>query len=199
VTRIFIVRHGDTFEPTEPSRRIGARTDLPIVASGRLQAATLGRWFAAQGIRFGRALAGPLIRTIETAGIILSYSADPPPLEMTEWLREVDHGPDEGQSETAVIARLGTAAIEDWDREGVPPPGWNVDAAARLAAWDAYLSAPPEGDSLLVTSSGAARFAVIARPELQPPGSLKLRTGAVAVVKKDGNGGLETALWNFRP
>ena len=167
MTRIFIVRHGNTFEPAEPPRRIGARTDLPLVASGRLQALTLGRWFAAQGVRFDRALAGPLIRTIDTTQIILSHSADPPLLETAEWLREVDHGPDEGQSEAAVVARLGAAAIEAWDRDAVTPPGWYADIAARLEAWKAYLATPPSGDSLLVTSSGAAKFAVIARPELK--------------------------------
>ena len=38
-----IVRHGNTFDGNEPVRRIGARTDLPLVASGFDQARALGQ------------------------------------------------------------------------------------------------------------------------------------------------------------
>jgi broad specificity phosphatase PhoE len=48
MTRIVIVRHGNTFEAGETPRRIGARTDLPLTADGQAQADALGRWFAAQ-------------------------------------------------------------------------------------------------------------------------------------------------------
>ena len=34
MTRLVIVRHGNTFEAGEPPRRIGARTDLPLTATG---------------------------------------------------------------------------------------------------------------------------------------------------------------------
>ena len=48
--RFFIVRHGNTFGPGEVLRRVGARTDIPLVPSGEEQAQALGAWFAEQGI-----------------------------------------------------------------------------------------------------------------------------------------------------
>ncbi len=40
---LYIVRHGNTFEPDEPPRRIGRRTDLPLVESGRAKEDKLGQ------------------------------------------------------------------------------------------------------------------------------------------------------------
>ena len=52
--RIFIIRHGNTFESSADARRIGARTDIPLVESGHAQAARLGVWFAAQAFPIRR-------------------------------------------------------------------------------------------------------------------------------------------------
>jgi probable phosphoglycerate mutase len=165
--RAIIVRHGDTFAPGEPPRRIGARTDPPLVASGRAQAAALARHFA--DVRFDHCLASPLLRTQETAAIVAPYLAATP----TEWLREIDHGPDEGRSEAEVTTRIGAEALERWDSDAIPPPGWIVDAPRRVTAWRNFF-AQADGIVLLVTSNGAVRFARLAL-KLAPA---KLRTGA---------------------
>lgn len=183
--RVFLVRHGNTFAPREPPRRIGARTDLPLVASGIAQAKALGEWFATRNIRFARAVAGPLRRTQQTAAIILHHAQAPPAAATASWLTEIDHGPDEDQPEDVVLRRVGPAAIEAWDKAAVPPPGWIVDAAARITAWRAFLAEPSSGDTLLVTSNGAARFALLACPDVAtalPGGTMKLRTGAYAEI-----------------
>ncbi|WP_031293614.1 histidine phosphatase family protein, partial [Sphingobium sp. HDIP04] len=52
--RIFIIRHGNTFESNADARRIGARTDLALVESGHAQAERLGAWFAAQNLPIRR-------------------------------------------------------------------------------------------------------------------------------------------------
>ncbi|RZM31807.1 MAG: hypothetical protein EOP67_31055, partial [Sphingomonas sp.] len=59
---VFIVRHGNTFAPGEPARRIGAATDLALVESGIAQADALGLAFAHAGTGFDRALAAPIRR-----------------------------------------------------------------------------------------------------------------------------------------
>ncbi len=62
MTRLVIVRHGNTFEAGEPPRRIGAGTDLPLTESGIDQARALGWHFAKNRIAFDRVLSSPLIR-----------------------------------------------------------------------------------------------------------------------------------------
>jgi broad specificity phosphatase PhoE len=181
---IVIVRHGDTFAPGEAPRRIGARTDLPLVERGRAQARALAAEFAERDIAFDRVLASPLLRTRETAQTIA-----PGRIETAAWLREIDHGPDEGRVEEEVLARIGHAALDAWEREAVPPPGWIVDADERLAAWRTFL-AGAAGTVLLVTSNGAARFALLALG-LAPA---KIRTGAYGVVE-DGR----LTCWDRRP
>lgn len=176
-----IVRHGDTFAPGEAPRRIGAATDLPLVATGEAQARALGRMFAAEGRMFDRVLVSPLRRTRRTAEVMLEEMRAPPTVETCAWLAEIDHGPDENQTEAHVLARLGAATLDRWNTALVPPPGWRVDAPARLAGWRAVL-ATPHGALLLVTSAGAARFALHADAALAEQAaalaSSKLRTGA---------------------
>ncbi|MBB3475443.1 histidine phosphatase family protein [Sphingomonas sp. BK345] len=193
-----IVRHGDTFAPGEPPRRIGARTDLPLVESGRAQAAALGAAFARRGWRFDRIVAAPLRRARETAEAIRAALPDAPAPEPAAFLAEIDHGPDEDRAEPEVIARVGAAALAAWDSRGEPPPGWQVDPAARRAAWR-ELYAREKGETLLVTSNGAARFALLAGPALaQGLVTLKLRTGAFGVIRATP-AGLARLAWDERP
>ena len=193
---ITIVRHGNTFEPDEPPRRIGARTDLPLTASGRAQAAALAAVFV--GTRFDRAFVSPLLRTRATAAAILAARPDAPAAETAEWLAEIDHGPDEGRDEAEVIARIGADALARWDADAVPPDGWIVGGAARTAAWRTLFAAMRDGERLLaVTSNGAARFAPRA-VGLRPSPGLKLRTGAWGTIAIDG-GCARLVAWDVRP
>jgi probable phosphoglycerate mutase len=199
--RFTIVRHGNTFAPGEPPRRVGLRTDIPLVASGREQAEALGRFFASEGVRFDRILTSPLLRTRETAELIAGSIPIAPPLEATDWLAEVDHGPDENQPEAAVLARIGEEALTAWERDATVPPGWEIDVPARLAAWQ-RLYAEAGGHILLVTSNGAARFALTADPALREQAaalpSLKLRTGAWGEIER-AEGRLRLNAWDRRP
>ncbi|OAH38147.1 phosphoglycerate mutase [Sphingobium yanoikuyae] len=197
--RLFIVRHGNTFGPGEPPRRVGVRTDVPLVASGELQAAALGAWFAKMGISFDRALSGPLIRTRQTADAILSASPAPCTLETAHFLAEIDHGPDENGLEEEVVARVGHDAIRQWDELARPPEGWIVDAEARIAAWRNFFSADASENVLLVTSNGAARFALLAAEYSGKLGSLKLRTGAYGEIVKTDQNIFRIENWDQRP
>ncbi len=196
-----IVRHGDTFAPGEAPRRIGARTDLPLVASGEAQVRALGAAFAGEGVRFDRVLVAPLRRTRSTAELILGELAAPPLVETCDWLAEIDHGPDEDQPEARVVARIGAQALARWDRALVPPPGWRVDAPARATGWRGLLEAA-RGHVLLVTSNGAARFVFGADVALGEQAaalpSLKLRTGAWGRLVREASG-WRIAAWDVRP
>lgn len=196
-----IVRHGDTFAPNVAPRRVGARTDLPLAASGEAQARALGAAFAREGVRFDRVLVAPLRRTRETAGLILGALVAPPPVESCGLLAEIDHGPDEDQPEVRVVARVGAKALARWDQFLRAPPGWVVDAPARVAGWRGLLD-EASGAVLLVTSNGAARFvfgadAVLASEARALP-SLKLRTGAWGRLVCEADG-WRVAAWDVRP
>ena len=196
-----IVRHGDTFAPGEPARRIGAATDLPLVASGEAQARALGRLFATEELVFDRVLASPLRRTQTTAALILAALPPHPSIEPCSWLAEIDHGPDENRTENQVRLRIGDAALAVWNDALVAPPGWTVDAPSRLVAWRDLLTTAT-GHLLLVTSAGAARFALAADPTLAERAvslpSSKLRTGAWGrIVVQQGQCAIEA--WDRRP
>ena len=198
-----IVRHGNTFEPGDPPRRIGARTDLPLTRAGVAQAEALGRHFASEGRHFARVLISPLLRTRQTAEAIATHLKGSPAPEPADWLREIDHGPDEDRPEDAVLARIGQVALDTWDSRAEPPPGWTVDAQPRLAAWRALFAAPPPGATLIVTSNGAARFALLAEPALVAASarlpSLKLATGSYGTIARDAQGVLDIGVWGRRP
>ncbi|RMB25768.1 putative phosphoglycerate mutase [Sphingomonas sp. PP-F2F-G114-C0414] len=208
MTRTFvIVRHGNTFADHEAPRRIGARTDLPLVASGHEQARRLGGYFAEQGWRFDTILCSPLLRTRETAEAIRGAFDDAPTVTPAPLLAEIDHGPDEDRIESEVIARIGSDALAAWETHGIAPPGWGVDAAPRLAGWRALFAeqafAEQAGSTtLLVTSNGAARFALLADAALITQAdvrdSLKLRTGAFGIIR-NSDAGLQLLDWDRRP
>ncbi|MET1753968.1 histidine phosphatase family protein [Novosphingobium sp. RD2P27] len=198
-----VVRHGNTFDAGEPPRRIGWRTDLPLTERGVLQAEALGMYFAELGWRFDRVLTSPLVRTSETARLILQHQRDAPAVEVCSWLREIDHGPDENQPEEAVQARIGEDALAAWDERAEPPPGWIVDADARQEAWRALFGQEPAGPVLIVTSNGAARYALLADPALRAGiegmARLKLPTGSFGVIDRAADGALWAPVWGKRP
>ncbi|MEO0417732.1 MAG: histidine phosphatase family protein [Pseudomonadota bacterium] len=202
---IVIVRHGNTFESGEAPRRIGARTDLPLTARGMDQADALGDHFAQQGIAFDRVLASPLKRAKQTAQRLVAKQDRISPLEDAEFLREIDYGPDENRLEDDVLARIGAPALEAWEQRAVAPDGWIVDAGERLRAWRELLSEPGSHDqnTLLVTSNGAARFALLAdanlRVQSENLSSLKLPTGGLGLLEWSDSNRWRISAWGVRP
>lgn len=200
-----IVRHGNTFTAGEAPRRIGARTDLPLTDAGHDQARALATHFAALDWQFGKVLVSPLLRTRQTAEAIIAGQTSPLKMETADFLREIDHGPDENQTEDAVTARIGEQALAAWDQHAVTPSGWSVDAESRIAAWQTLFTASASNDrpTLLVTSNGAARFALLADPclraRLHNLPTLKLPTGGYSVIRKASDGHLEVPVWGKRP
>lgn len=193
--RLHIVRHGNTFDKGDIVTRVGGRTDLPLSISGRTQAEALARHFAATP--FATARSGPLKRTRETARAILAAQPNAPELITDLFLREIDYGPDENRSEQDVIARIGQPALDAWERDSIPPSGWRVDPAAIIGNWQELFSdlAEEEGDHLIVTSNGIARFALAAANAHRP--DAKLPTGGYGVIELTPDPVL--LHWNLRP
>ena len=193
--RLHIVRHGNTFDKGDIVTRVGGRTDLPLSISGVAQAEALARHFATTS--FATARSGPLKRTRETARAILAAQPNPPELTTDLFLREIDYGPDENRPEEDVIARIGQPALDAWERDSIPPPGWRVDPAAIIGNWQELFSdlAEEEGDHLIVTSNGIARFVLAAANAHRP--DAKLPTGGYGVIELTPEP--VVLHWNLRP
>lgn len=204
MTDIYIVRHGNTFDKGDTVTRVGARTDLPLSSSGEVQASQLATHFYARvPDGFGAAYCSELQRTRQTAEAVLGAYDTPPDLRVLEFLREVDYGPDENQPEDRVIARVGEAALQAWDRDAVPPPGWDVSPEHLIAEWASLLnslSGPNEWPPILiVTSNGIARFVLDAVIKVRCNlDSIKLKTGAYGLIRSEIDGATLME-WNVRP
>ncbi|MEM7728205.1 MAG: histidine phosphatase family protein [Pseudomonadota bacterium] len=185
--RVTVVRHGNTFDPGETVRRVGRGTDLPLSTSGRAQAEALAAQFAKT--RFDRVVSSPLLRTRQTAEAISA------PVIFDDRLLEIDYGPDEGQPEEAVVARLGADAIRRWDDDAVPPRDWLVDPGTIRSDWTALLN-ESVGETLIVTSNGIARFLLDVADH--DGAARKLKTGAYGTVEQTPDGWRVRA-WNVRP
>jgi probable phosphoglycerate mutase len=194
-TRVFVVRHGNTFDKGDVVTRVGGRTDLPLSSSGRLQADALARHFAS--IPFASARSGPLKRTRETANAILAAQAGAPELTTDLFLREIDYGPDENRPEDEVVARIGKPALEAWEHNSIVPPGWRVDPDALIGNWQETFHelADQPGNHLIVTSNGIARFALHAAGAARTDAKLGTAAWGVIVIA-DGEARVES--WNNR-
>ena len=189
---IYIIRHGNTFDPGDIICRIGARTDLPLSSSGRAQAQSLAQHFA--DINFHYAFSSALKRQRQTAQIIAQQQREPCPIQNAEFLTEIDYGADDGRPEAELIKRIGRKALTDWDMYNSVPPGWTVDIEAIKTAWRQFLQGLAHDQSLknntpicVVTSNGIARFVLdIIEPICSEQNTLtspKLRTGAYGIIE----------------
>ncbi len=204
MTDIYIVRHGNTFDKGDIVTRVGARTDLPLSQSGKEQAEALAAHFRQiepQGFLTG--YCSPLIRTRETLDAILSTQKKRVEPEVLDFLREVDYGPDENQTEETVTKRIGELALKSWDEHAVPPPDWKLDPPQLKQDWADLFRAlnfdRQAGPVLIVTSNGIARFALDAITKFQMnPASIKLKTGAYGLIHSCEQD-ITLVSWNIRP
>lgn len=200
MSEVFIIRHGNTFDRGDIVTRVGARTDLPLSASGQRQADALARHFAALKLRAVYAACSPLQRTAQTLAPILSATSSAAEAQTLPFLTEVDYGPDENQPEADVVARIGAPALELWDREAVLPDGWHLNTAQLIRDWQEFFRKAQDrrGASLIVTSNGIARFIFQALSIAPGEHPLKLRTGAYGQLTfNDGQWSLIE--WDRRP
>jgi len=190
--RVYIVRHGNTFDKGDTILRVGGKTDLPLSKSGKLQAQSLSTAF--RNVYFSKAYSSNLKRARETAEEILGEQS----YALADFLTEIDYGPDEGKPEQDVIARLGQEALKKWDREALPPNDWHVDVEGQRSAWQAFLAnCEPHANTLVVTSNGVARF-LLDVVECDRSVPLKLRTGSYGIIELKATGP-SLMEWNIRP
>ena len=204
MTILIIARHGNTFNKNETPTRVGGRTDLPLVETGRDQAKKLGAWLKNKNFIPEVTYCSNLKRTKETAEIAIKELGHPQPTFPLEIFNEVDYGPDENQTEEKVIARIGKDSIQKWDEEAIVPGGWQFNPDECINNWKNFGQHILEDDQdtiLVVTSNGIARFAPHLTNDFanfRNNHSLKLSTGALGLLKFEDNK-WHIVDWNVKP
>ena len=204
-TTLIIARHGNTFESGEPPRRVGCRTDLPLTAKGEDQARAIGHYIATNAYKPDVVFTSTLQRTMRTGALALETAQINAPSSTLPFLNEIDYGPDENQTEDHVIARLGEAALQDWEKNGVMPADWSPRPATIIDGWTIFatdmIHTRPGQCVMVVTSNGIARFAQHLCPDpdsLARAHGLKMATGALSIFVHDGEQWTLEG-WNIRP
>ena len=186
MTTLIIARHGNTFNKGDTPTRVGARTDLPLVESGKEQAMRIGAWLKDNSITPDIAYCSNLQRTKQTAKIALGTSEN---IIEDSMFNEIDYGPDENQTEDVVIARIGEDAIKQWDQSAIVPNGWQFDPQACIQNWKNFaeqIVAKNYGTVFVCTSNGIARFAPHLTGDFDgfaQQHSIKLSTGAIGILE----------------
>lgn len=205
-TTLIIARHGNTFTPTETPRRVGKKTNIPLVEKGRLQAQRMATYLKDHDIHPDHIYTSTLKRTEEMA-IIINKTNDwnIHSLPLT-FLDEIDYGEDENKTEAEVINRIGEKALHQWDNDATVPEGWNVSPEDIKKDWynfAEYLVENQEGNTVMcITSNGIARFAphILTSPDtFRATHSIKIKTGALCVFKHNATDGWTCQSWNERP
>ena len=134
---LWLVRHGET-EWTVTGQHTG-RTDIPLTALGRRQAAALGRRLA--GRTFALVLVSPLTRAMETCRIAGYADVAKPTDDLLEW----DYGAYEGRTTPEIRTQVPGWTI--WT--GNPPDGETLEQVARRASNVIAQAAAAGGDVAL--------------------------------------------------
>lgn len=202
--RLIIARHGNTFKPDEVPRRVGARTDLPLVESGHAQAQRLGAYLKTHGMQPDIVYTSNLQRTVQTARGALETIGISRPIHQSDMFDEIDHGPDENKTDPDIVARIGMNALHQWDKENLMPREWSPQPDVLRRRWFDFAAHAEEHHDdktvLVVTSNGVARFAPLlannADDVIGP--NRKMGTGCLSVM--EGSGGLwMISHWNVKP
>ncbi len=206
---LLLARHGNTFEAGDKIVWVGARTDLPLTAKGREQAAALGEGLQPFKSAIKRVVAGPLKRTRDHAEIAARALRFPSAIEIDERLREIDYGLWEAKSTEEIHALGGEAELKAWDERSLWPvsPGWSpgenviAENAAQLAhALASSLAA--DDAALLISSNGILRFFLKLIPDafeaLAGNKGLKVATGNCCALRHEG-GAWRVVFWNRSP
>lgn len=176
---VYLVRHGQTAWNVE--RRFLGRTDIPLDAVGRAQAASVGA--ALRGVGFAALFTSPLTRARETAGAI----GDP---VLVAGLAEMDMGELEGLSAAECQARWPTLLPRWRDTPAeVHIPGGETLAEVQarvLAAFHTTLAPFPPGTRVGMVTHQLALASLLCALAARPLAEFRSfghRNGAYARVR----------------
>ncbi len=159
---IYLARHGNTFQPDEPARWVGARTDLPLTKTGLNQAEAVATFLANQPTPPTFIYSGPLTRQVTMASIVQKALPTSPEVVVTEALNELDYGLWENKTNEEIDLTWKDEQAA-WSKQGVWPKGIFATEAEvftqRLQSWlDTLVRTHAQDDvCFAVTSNGPLR------------------------------------------
>ena len=190
--RLILIRHGD-LGARRRGRYIG-RTDAPLSAEGRRQAAALAGPLAR--LNGASLLVSPLRRTRETAAIALGPGAN---FTVDSDLREIDFGHWEGMGFAEILA-ADPAAVDRWAalaEDFTFPEGESIgNFRTRIGAAAGRIAADPAGTAVVVTHGGVIRFLICHFLELPDRAHLlfDVQPASISEIRIDGGKGVLTLL-----
>jgi 2,3-bisphosphoglycerate-dependent phosphoglycerate mutase len=205
--KLIIARHGNTFGPGDTIRRVGARTDLPLVESGRKQAEALGRTLQQCSPTLSSITCGSLTRLQETAALICSQFGNSLTPSIDPRFNELDYGEHDGMPEDEFLQAITTEALKEWNERAIPLPEWKINREELIDHWKNFSNEMKRGlygdTALIVTSNGMARFAPYLTEDFEAfrkTHPLKLSTGAYGVFTySEDHQHWHIEEWNVRP
>jgi probable phosphoglycerate mutase len=199
---LVLVRHGNTFKPTDTPVWVGARSDLPLVDKGLEQAqAVADALRGAKGAPVAL-LAGPLQRTMQTAAIIArTLGIASTEIQVDTRLTEIDYGTWEGKSTAAIIAEGHGDELSAWTKHSLFPvnASWTPSDSQLFADVSMLLTSVTDGTTVLVTSNGILRFFARAAVNGKEFPDHKVATGHGCVMESSGDDIWRITQWNTPP
>jgi len=195
VERLILIRHGDLGDRRR-GRYIG-RTDAPLSAEGRRQAAAL----AGPLVRLPDGVSvfvSPLRRTRETAKFALGRGAN---FVVDTDLREIDFGRWEGMGFAEILA-ADPAAVDRWAalaEDFAFPDGESIgNFRKRIAMAAGRIAADPAGTVVVITHGGVIRFLICHFLGLPDRAHLlfDVQPASISEIRIDGEKGVLTLLNN---
>ncbi len=159
--KIYVIRHGETELNVRQVKQGWA--DVRLNQAGRDLARLTGQTL--QGIRFDACVSSPLIRSLETVGLVLRESGNASvPVQTDDRLKEINFGEEEGTSVTYSSLPPETAMLFYTDALHFPgfPGGESIrDVCRRTGEFLAELAARNDDRTWLVGTHGCALRAMM--------------------------------------
>ena len=208
--RLYLVRHGNTFEKGEVCTHVGLR-DMELTVEGMEQGRRLGQYFCSKGVRPVKIYCGNLARQRQTAEVIAEELGLGDVVQSSvSALDELDYGPWEGLTTDQITSRW-PEQYRDWTEAGIWPQEVIVGCFnAKLSAIEQFVSQllethDAEDTVVAVSSNGVLRYfnALLSESwaEISASrrvGELKVSTGAFCEMRL-GTNEIEICSWNQKP
>lgn len=182
-TRLYLMRHGQT--DWNARAALQGRTDIPLNATGRAQAAAARTLLA--GVAFNAVYSSPLCRAVETAELATGWPKER--IQRDERLIEISFGPWEG-CESRTLGPAFAPFFADPANYRPPQGGESLQSLmARTGAFAAEVLARHAGGTVLAASHGAALHALLTCALKRPMGEFwaaNLGNCCVAVLESSG-------------